>query len=139
MFGTEEGPGISTMSDFNPFDIFEQFFGEGFQNFGGGHTRVTFSNGNGFTVFSSSGFGNNIFQMDDEDDNPFEQLFGFGRRVNRGNNRSNRGRNNNNERSGNRRDYERQINNISLLVQFFPILCCLFVFIILPWFSKLLL
>ena len=140
MFGTEEGPGISTMpNDFNPFDIFEQFFGEGFQNFGGGHTRVTFSNGNGFTVFTSGGFGNNIFQMgeDDDDENPFEQLFGFGRRVNR----SNRERNGNgNERNRrNRRDFERQMSNISLCVQFFPIFCCLLVFVIVPWISKLLL
>ena len=141
MFGTEEGPGISTMpTDFNPFDIFEQFFGENFQNFGTGHTRVTFSNGNGFTVFSSSGFGNNIFQMDDDDDNPFEQLF-FGRNINRGN-RSNRNSRSNREgekQRRNRRNVERQMNNISMCVQFFPIFCCLFVFFVVPWLSKSLL
>ena len=71
MFGTEDGPGISSMpEDFNPFDIFEQFFGDlggaGFSGFGGGpgRTRVTFNNGSGsFTVFSS-GFGGNSFFLE---------------------------------------------------------------------------
>ena len=74
--------------------------------------RVTFSNGNWFTVvyyFLLWGFGNNIFQIGKDDDNPFEQLFGFGRRVNRGNRERNR---NDNEASRrNTRDFERQMNN----------------------------
>ena len=81
MFGTEDAPGMSTIpNDFNPFDIFEQFFGDlggsDFSGFGGwpGRTRVTFNNGTGsFTVFSS-GFGGNPFfsgMNDDNDDEVF--------------------------------------------------------------------
>ena len=160
MFGTEEGPGISTMpDDFNPFDIFEQFFGDlggaGFSGFGGGtgRTRVTFNNGSGsFTVFSSGfGGGNSFFSgMDDDGDiNPFEEIF-FGHRRQRdrnsGNNNSgstnNRNRNSNRFRRNNeqeRRDLERNIKNVTLFIQLFPLLCCIFIFFVIPWLMKLIL
>ena len=168
MFGTEEGPGISTMpEDFNPFDIFEQFF----QDFGGmggfhrgnrGRTTFSFNNGTGtFTVFSS-GFGNSFFSGNDEDDeddenednfiNPFEEMF-FGRprtreRNNRSNNRnsdSNSNRSNNNrKRRGKRTDreemrkhLENNINNASLVLQFFPLICFMLIFIIIPWIFRI--
>lgn len=94
MFGTEEGPGLSTMpEDFNPFDIFEQFFQDlggsgGFHRGSSGGTRFSFNNGNGtFTVFSS-GFGSPFFhefgEDDDNDINPFEDIFfGRSRTINR--------------------------------------------------------
>ena len=157
MFGTEDGPGMTTMpEDFNPFDIFEQFFGDlggsGFSGFNGGpgRTRVTFNNGSGsFTVFSS-GFGGNSFFSgmgdDDEDANPFEELF-FGRRRQRNsgnssrnyNNRS-RGANTNrrfNEQS--RRDLERNIKNATLFIQLFPLICCILIFFVIPWLTRLIL
>ena len=150
MFGTEEGPGISTMpEDFNPFDIFEQFF----QDFGGdfprgnGATRFSFNNGNGtFTVFSS-GFGSPFFQQGNDDDdnfiNPFDDIF-FGRsrtttrernnRSNRNNSRSNRNHRSNSEsREEMRRQMESNMKSVALCVQFFPLICFLFVFIIFPW------
>ena len=143
MFGTEEGPGMTMPTDFNPFDIFEQFFGDlggaGFSGFSGGpgRTRVTFNNGAGsFTVFSSGFGGNSFFSgMDDDegDINPFEEIL-FGRRRQKGSNNRNRGTNTdrrNNERV--RRDLERNINNATLFVQFFPIICCVIVFFIIPW------
>ena len=156
MFGTEEGPGISTMpEDFNPFDIFEQFF----QDFGGvggfprgnrGGTTFSFNNGTGsFTVFSS-GFGNPFFSANDEDDNndenfinPFDEIF-FGRSRTRERNNRNSGnssnRNNNRNSRYNRTNreemrkrMENRINNASLCLQFFPLFCFIFTFIILPW------
>ena len=156
MFGTEEGPGISTMpEDFNPFDIFEQFF----QDFGGvggfprgnrGGTTFSFNNGTGsFTVFSS-GFGNPFFSGNDEDDNndenfinPFDEIF-FGRSRTRERNNKNSGnssnRNNNRNSRYNRTNreemrkrMENRINNASLCLQFFPLFCFIFTFIILPW------
>ena len=159
MFGTEDGPGISTMpEDFNPFDIFEQFFqdfGGGIGGFphGSGGTRFSFNNGNGtFTVFSS-GFGSPFFQQgndnddDDEDDNfinPFDEIF-FGRSRTTNRQRSSRS-NRNNSRSSNkshrtnreareemRRQMESNMKNAALCVQFFPLICFLFVFIIIPW------
>ncbi len=159
MFGTEDGPGISTMpEDFNPFDIFEQFFqdfGGGIGGFphGSGGTRFSFNNGNGtFTVFSS-GFGSPFFQQgndnddDDEDDNfinPFDEIF-FGRSRTTTRQRNNRN-NRNNSRSSNkshrtnreareemRRQMESNMKNAALCVQFFPLICFLFVFIIIPW------
>ena len=155
MFGTEEGPGISSMPpDFNPFDIFEQFFGDlggaGFSGFGGGpgRTRVTFNNGSGsFTVFSSGFGGNPFFQGMDDDDgdiNPFEELF-FGHRGHRernsGNNRnSNRNNNNNRRRRNNdqeRRDLERNMKNITLCIQLFPLICCTLVFFVIPWLVRM--
>ena len=112
MFGTEEGPGLSMPTDFNPFDIFEQFFGDlggaEFSGFSGGpgRTRVTFNNGSGsFTDFSSGFGGNPFFSGMDEDDgdlNPFEELF-FGQRRHRENNNRSRGTSHdrrNNERKG---------------------------------------
>ena len=158
MFGTEEGPGISTMpEDFNPFDIFEQFFGDlggaGFSGFGGGpgRTRVTFNNGSGsFTVFSSGFGGNSFFSgMDDDGDiNPFEELF-FGHRRQRERNSGNNNRGNNNNRNNNnrfrrnneqeRRDLERNIKNVTLFIQLFPLLCCIFIFFVIPWMIKLIL
>ena len=159
MFGTEDGPGISTMpEDFNPFDIFEQFFqdfGGGIGGFphGSGGTRFSFNNGNGtFTVFSS-GFGSPFFQQgndnddDDEDDNfinPFDEIF-FGRsrtttrqrnsRSNRNNSRSSNKshRTNREAREEMRRQMESNMKNAALCVQFFPLICFLFVFIIIPW------
>ena len=159
MFGTEDGPGISTMpEDFNPFDIFEQFFqdfGGGIGGFphGSGGTRFSFNNGNGtFTVFSS-GFGSPFFQQgndnddDDEDDNfinPFDEIF-FGRsrtttrqrnsRNNRNNSRSSNKshRTNREAREEMRRQMESNMKNAALCVQFFPLICFLFVFIIIPW------
>ena len=156
MFGTEDGPGISTMpEDFNPFDIFEQFFqdfGGGIGGFphGSGGTRFSFNNGNGtFTVFSS-GFGSPFFQQgndDDEDDNfinPFDEIF-FGRsrtttrqrnsRNNRNNSRSSNKshRTNRESREEMRRQMESNMKNAALCVQFFPLICFLFVFIIIPW------
>ena len=113
MFGTEEGPGISTMpDDFNPFDIFEQFF----QEFGGnirgnnrnGGTRFSFNNGNGtFTVFSS-GFGNSFFEDDDDNYiNPFDDIFfGRSRTTNRERNRNNRNSQNNRNNRSNRMNRE---------------------------------
>ena len=113
MFGTEEGPGISTMpDDFNPFDIFEQFF----QEFGGnirsnnrnGGTRFSFNNGNGtFTVFSS-GFGNSFFEGDDDNYmNPFDDIFfGRSRTTNRERNRNNRNSQNNRNNRSNRMNRE---------------------------------
>ena len=143
MFGTEEGPGMTMPTDFNPFDIFEQFFGDlggaGFSGFSGGpgRTRVTFNNGSGsFTVFSSGFGGNSFFSgMDDDngDINPFEEIL-FGSRRHRGSNNRNRGTNTNrrnNERA--RRDLERNINNATLFVQFFPLICCVIIFFIIPW------
>ena len=151
MFGTEEGPGMSMPSDFNPFDIFEQFFGDlggaGFSGFGRGpgRTRVTFNNGSGsFTVFSSGFGGNSFFSgMDDDGDfNPLEDLL-FGnrrqRQRNSGNNRT-RGTNsyrNNNEERG--RDLERNIKNVTLFIQLFPLICCILVFFIFPWLIRLIL
>ena len=148
MFGTEEGPGISTMQeDFNPFDIFEQFF----QEFGGnirgnthrnGGTRFSFNNGNGtFTVFSS-GFGNSFFEDDDDNYiNPFDDIFfGRSRTTNRERNRNNRNsQNNRNNRSNRmnreemRKKMESNMKNAALWVQFFPLICFLFTFIIIPW------
>ena len=147
MFGTEEGPGISTMpDDFNPFDIFEQFF----QEFGGnirgnnrnGGTRFSFNNGNGtFTVFSS-GFGNSFFEDDDDNYiNPFDDIFfGRSRTTNRERNRNNRNsQNNRNNRSNRmnreemRKKMESNMKNAALWVQFFPLICFLFTFIIIPW------
>ena len=143
MFGTEEGPGMSIPTDFNPFDIFEQFFGDlggaEFSGFSGGpgRTRVTFNNGSGsFTVFSSGFGGNPFFSGMDEDDgdlNPFEELF-FGQRRHRENNNRSRGTSHdrrNNERA--RRDLERNMKNATLFVQFFPLICCVFIFFIIPW------
>ena len=152
IFGTEEGPGISTMpDDFNPFDIFEQFFqdfggGIGGQSRGGG-TRFSFNNGNGtFTVFSS-GFGNPF--MDDDDDNfmnPFEELFFGGRsrtssrqrnsnsnRNNRSENRNRNYRSNRASREEMRKQMESSMNGAALCLQFFPLICFLFVFVIFPW------
>ena len=158
MFGTEEGLGISTMSaDFNPFDIFEQFFQDfggmgGFHRGNSGGTTFSFNNGTGtFTVFSS-GFGNNpFFSGNDEDDenddnfiNPFDEIF-FGRsrtrqRNNRNNNSNSNRKDNNRNRRGNRvnreemrRHLENNLNNASLVLQFFPLLFFLFIFIIIPW------
>ena len=144
MFGTEEGIGMSSMpEDFNPFDIFEQFFGDlggaGFSGFGGGpgRTRVTFNNGSGsFTVFSSGFGGNSFFSgMDDDGDiNPFEDLF-FGHRRQRQRNSGNRTRGTRTDSSYNeqsRRDLERNIKNATLFVQLFPLLCCIFIFFIIP-------
>ena len=148
MFGTEEGPGISTMpEDFNPFDIFEQFF----QEFGGnirgnthrnGGTRFSFNNGNGtFTVFSS-GFGNSFFEDDDDNYiNPFDDIFfGRSRNSNRERNRNNKSsQNNRNNRSNRmnreemRKRMESNMKNAALWVQFFPLICFLFTFIIIPW------
>jgi DnaJ-class molecular chaperone len=141
MFGTEEGLGMSTIpEDFNPFDIFEQFFGDlggsGFSGFGGGpgHTRISFNNGSGsFTVFSS-GFGGNTFfsNVDDDGDfNPFEELFLGSHRRQRNNNRSTNNNRRSNEQS--RRDLERNMKNATLFVQFFPLICCVFIFFIIPW------
>ena len=149
MFGTEEGPGISTMpEDFNPFDIFEQFFqdfgGGGFHRGNSGGTSFSFNNGRGtFTVFSS-GFGNPFFQgMDDDNDNdnyinPFDEIF-FGRsrttrqRNNRSGNNNRNNRNNKNERDDTRRRMQNNVNNAAFVVQLFPLLCFLFTFIIIPW------
>ena len=147
MFGTEEGPGISTMpDDFNPFDIFEQFF----QEFGGnirgnnrnGGTRFSFNNGNGtFTVFSS-GFGSPFFEDDDDNYmNPFDDIFfGRSRTTNGERNRNNRNsQNNRNNRSNRmnreemRKKMESNMKNAALWVQFFPLICFLFTFIIIPW------
>ena len=149
MFGTEESMGISSMpEDFNPFDIFEQFFGDlggaGFSGFGGGpgRTRVTFNNGSGsFTVFSSGFGGNSFFSgMDDDGDiNPFEDLF-FGHRRLRQRNSGNRTRGTRTDSSYNeqsRRDIERNIKNATLFVQLFPLLCCIFIFFIIPSMVKL--
>ena len=152
MFGTEEGPGISSFSqDFNPFDIFEQFFGEmGGINMGGFHrgtggTSFSFNNGNGtFTVFSS-GFSNPFFQDDNDEDeiNPFEELFfGRSRTTNRQrNNRSSRNSSNSqNRRKSNRetrddmrRHIEQNMENVKICLQLFPLICFLFIFIIFPW------
>ena len=158
MFGTEDGPGMTTMpEDFNPFDIFEQFFGDlggqGFSGFSGGpgRTRVTFNNGSGsFTVFSS-GFDSNSFfsgMGDDEDANPFEEFF-FGRRRqrksgnnSRSDNNSNRNRGTNTNRRFNeqsRRDLERNIKNVTLFIQLFPLICCILIFFIIPWMIRLIL
>ena len=144
MFGTEEGPGISTMpDDFNPFDIFEQFF----QEFGGnirgnnrnGGTRFSFNNGNGtFTVFSS-GFGNSFFEDDDDNYiNPFDDIFfGRSRTTNRENNRNSQSNRNNRSNRMNREEMRKQMEsnmkNAALWVQFFPLICFLFTFIIIPW------
>ena len=149
MFGSEEGPGISTMpEDFNPFDIFEQFF----QDFGGGFhqghggTRFSFNNGNGtFTVFSS-GFGNPFSQggMENGDDdfiNPFDEIF-FGRsrannreRNNRTQRRENRNnRSNRTSREEMRKQMEDNIKSAALCLQFLPLICFLFVFVVFPWF-----
>jgi len=145
MFGTEEGPGISMPTDFNPFDIFEQFFGDlsgqGFSGFsnGRGGTRVTFNNGTGsFTVFSSGFGGNSFFSGMDEDGdfNPFEEIF-FGPRSQRGrnsgNNRRRAANHNGRENDQTRRDVERNMKNLTLLIQFFPLICCVTVFFIIPW------
>ena len=145
MFGTEEGLGMSTIpEDFNPFDIFEQFFGDlggsGFSGFGGGpgHTRISFNNGSGsFTVFSS-GFGGNTFfsNVDDDGDfNPFEELFLGSHRRQRNNNRSTNNNRRSNEQS--RRDLERNINNVTLFIQLFPLFCCIFIFFVIPWIIRL--
>ena len=150
MFGTEEGPGMSTMpEDFNPFDIFEQFFqdlgGGGFHRGNSGGTRFSFNNGRGtFTVFSS-GFGNPFFQgMDDDNDNyinPFDEIFfGRSRTTRERNNRNNRSANNNRNSRSNRNDrdemrkrMQNNVNNAAFFVQLFPLLCFLFTFIIIPW------
>ena len=166
MFGTEEGSGISTMSeDFNPFDIFEQFFQDfggmgGFHRGNSGRTTFSFNNGTGtFTVFSS-GFGNNpFFSGNDEDEenddnfiNPFEEIFFGGSRTRQRNNRnnnhnsysnSNRKDNNRNRRGYRtnreemRRHLENNINNASLVLQFFPLIFFLFIFIIIPWIFRI--
>ena len=144
-FGAEEGLGMSTIpEDFNPFDIFEQFFGDlggsGFSGFGGGPggTRISFNNGSGsFTVFSS-GFGGNTFfsNMDDDGDfNPFEELFLGSHRRQRNNNRSTNNNRRNNEQS--RRDLDRNINYITLFFQLFPLFCCIFIFFVIPWIIRL--
>ena len=148
MFGTEEGPGISTMpDDFNPFDIFEQFFQEfgggiGGQQHRNGGTRFSFNNGNGsFTVFSS-GFGSPFFEDDDNYVNPFEDIFfGRSRTTNRErnsrNNRSSQGnrnqRSNRTNREEMRKQMESSMKNAALCIQFFPLICFLFTFIIIPW------
>ena len=148
MFGTEEGPGISTMpDDFNPFDIFEQFFKEFGGGIGGQHrrnggTRFSFNNGNGsFTVFSS-GFGSPFFEDDDNYVNPFEDIFfGRSRTTNRErnsrNNRSSQGnrnqRSNRTNREEMRTQMESSMKNAALCIQFFPLICFLFTFIIIPW------
>ena len=166
IFGTEEGPGISTMSeDFNPFDIFEQFFQDfggmgGFHRGNSGRTTFSFNNGTGtFTVFSS-GFGNNpFFSGNDEDEenddnfiNPFEEIFFGGSRTRQRNNRNNNRnsnsnsnrKDNNRNRRGNRtnreemrRHLENNINNASLVLQFFPLIFFLFIFIIIPWIFRI--
>ena len=158
MFGTEEGPGLSTMpEDFNPFDIFEQFFQDlggsgGFHRGSSGGTRFSFNNGNGtFTVFSS-GFGSPFFHgfgEDDENDiNPFEDIFfGRSRTTNRErNSRRNRTENNNrnryeennrnNNRNKMRRRNETNFNNIAFWIQLFPLICFLFTFVVIPWCIK---
>ena len=158
MFGTEEGPGLSTMpEDFNPFDIFEQFFQDlggsgGFHRGSSGGTRFSFNNGNGtFTVFSS-GFGSPFFhefgEDDDNDINPFEDIFfGRSRTINRErNSRRNRTENNNrnsyeeNNRNNNRykmrRRNETNFNNIAFWIQLFPLICFLFTFVVIPWCIK---
>ena len=148
MFGTEEGPGISTMpDDFNPFDIFEQFFQEfgggiGGQQHRNGGTRFSFNNGNGsFTVFSS-GFESPFFEDDDNYVNPFEDIFfGRSRTTNRErnsrNNRSSQGnrnqRSNRTNREEMRKQMESSMKNAALCIQFFPLICFLFTFIIIPW------
>ena len=148
MFGTEEGPGISTMpDDFNPFDIFEQFFQEFGGGIGGQHhrnggTRFSFNNGNGsFTVFSS-GFGSPFFEDDDNYVNPFEDIFfGRSRTTNRErnsrNNRSSQGnrnqRSNRTNREEMRKQMESSMKNAALCIQFFPLICFLFTFIVIPW------
>jgi len=148
MFGTEEGPGISTMpDDFNPFDIFEQFSQEFGGGIGGQHrrnggTRFSFNNGNGsFTVFSS-GFGSPFFEDDDNYVNPFEDIFfGRSRTTNRErnsrNNRSSQGnrnqRSNRTNREEMRKQMESSMKNAALCIQFFPLICFLFTFIIIPW------
>lgn len=150
MFGTEEGPGMTTMPpDFNPFDIFEQFFGDlggsGFSGFGGGpgRTRVTFNNGSGsFTVFSSGFWGNPFFSGMDDDDgiNPFEELFFGNRRHRDRNNGNNNNRNSNNRRRNNeqaRRDLENNMKNITLCIQLFPVICCTLVFFVIPWLIRI--
>ena len=150
---TEDGPGISSFSeDFNPFDIFEQFFGGmggmgGFPGSGNRGTTFSFNNGSGtFTVFSS-GFGNSnpFFQDDDDNDiNPFEELF-FGRsrtttrqRNNRSNrnsnsNNTNRRKNNRETRDEMRRHIEQNMQGLNLCLQLFPLICFFFIFIIFPW------
>lgn len=146
-FGTEEGLGMSTMpNDFNPFDIFEQFFGDlggqGFSGFGRGpeRTKVSFNDGSGTFTFYSSGFGGDSFfsGMDDGDINPFEELFfGGGRRHRERNseNNDNRSRGTNSNRRNNgqtRRDFERNMQNVTYLIQLFPLLFCIIVFFIIP-------
>lgn len=152
MFGTEEGLGMSSMpADFNPFDIFEQFFGDlggaGFSEFtrGRGQTRVTFNNGSGsFTVFSSGFGGNSFFScMDnDEDVNPLEELF-FGHKMQReSSHRNYRSRGTSSNRRDNeqmRKDLEKNIKKVTLFVQLFPLFCCIIVFFIIPWMIKLIL
>jgi hypothetical protein len=133
--------------DFNPFDIFEQFFGDlggsGFSGFGGpGRTRVTFNNGSGsFTVFSSGFGGNSFFSgMDDDDVNPFEELFFGNRRQRNRNNGHSNNRNSNTRRRNNeqaRRDLENNMKNITLCIQLFPLICCTLVFFVIPWLIKI--
>ena len=119
LLGTEDGLGMASKpEDFNPFDIFNQFFGD----LGGqGFSRV-----NGCPGWKTSNF-NNGMGNDDENTNPFEESF-FRQRKN-GNNNSdynyNIYRGTNTERGFNeqsRKDLERNIKNATLFIQLFPLI-----------------
>ncbi len=135
LFGTENGLGMASIpEDFNPFDIFNQFFGDlgeqGFSEFNGcpEYTRAIFNNGLG---------------NDDENANPFEESF-FGERKNGNNNNSNynynRYRGTNTDRKFNeqsRKDLERNIKNATLFIQLFPLICCILIFFVIPCMVRL--
>ena len=140
MFGTEQ-PGISTMpDDFNPFDIFEQFFSEfcgtDFSRFGGGsgHRGGTFNNGAGLFDIFTSGFGGNSFfssMNTDGDFNPIEELFFGGKRHKERNNvNNNRKRETNSKKKDNQSKNDTERNH--LIVQFLPLIVCILIYFIFP-------
>ena len=165
MFGTDgENVGFNGGMDFDPFDVFNMFFGgmEGFstnsQNRGrqNGRTRIQFRNGNGsFTVFTSSGFGpfgnfsSASFGDDDENEDDggdlFDQLFrnNFGTPRNRHQSNSNNQQRNQKNRGRNRemneheRNIKRTVEQITYCIQLFPLICCL-IFVIIPFFFRVL-
>jgi curved DNA-binding protein CbpA len=124
MFGTDgENINMNGGMEFDPFDVFNMFFGgmEGFStnNQSGrrgqnGRTRIQFTNGNGsFTVFTTSGGfgpfsgfrsfeGNNNDEDDDEndDDDIFDHIFNnFGAPRNRHQNNNNHHHHNSQQRN----------------------------------------
>lgn len=133
MFGKEDiGGGSGFNANVDPFDIFNMFFGEGFpMNNMGGNTTFKFSNGNGtFTMFSSGGQFPNMFTQgfrrrnNNDNFNPFDELFGF--------NGFRRQRNSESHTNRQNEDLQKSLKNLSICLNLFPVLCCLIIFFVIP-------